>query len=107
MIRLTLSTHPRTGTVEIDGQRWTLATWHNAAGEHMQATTSDGERVTAWFDRESGKGRITIGNMLDAPTWLLWDGRREGNAYVAQSMLTPSDAWLAGYVERMAGRVRG
>lgn len=97
MIRLTLSTHPRAGTVEIDGQRWTLATWHSAAGEHMQAHTTDGERVTFAVDGEDGekRGALTIGNTLDAKTWVVWDGRREGKTFVGKSMLTPTDRFMA------------
>lgn len=111
MIHIHLSTHPRTGTITIHGERFDLATWHRAGEGQMHATTTDGERVTlAAEDGEEGiAGSITIGNTLAARIWSIRDGVRDGATLTLTGTAyeVPSDQWLADYVERMAGRVRG
>lgn len=105
MIAIHLTTHPRAGQITIHGERWTLATWHKAAEGQMHATTTDGERVTLAMDDDSGG--LTIGNTAAARIWNIRHGVREGATMTATAYPVPSDEWLAGYVERMARRVRG
>jgi hypothetical protein len=109
MISLHLSNHPRTGTITIHGERWTLATWHKAAEGQMHATTTDGERVTlATADEDDGiTGSLTIGNTPAARIWTIKRGVRDGATLTGTAYPVPSDQWLDDYVERMAGRVRG
>ena len=111
MIHIHLSTHPRTGTITIRGERWTLATWHTAAKGQMHATTTDGERVTLATDDSGDEitGGITIGNTPAARIWSIRDGVRDTAArtLTGTAYEVPSDQWLSDYVERMVARVRG
>lgn len=76
MIHLHLSTNPRSGTIRIHGETWTLATWHKAGEGQMHATTTDGERVTLAMDEDSGG--LTIGNTLDARRWTIREAVKDG-----------------------------
>ena len=105
MIHLTLTTNPRTGRITIHGETWNLATWHKAAEGQMHATTTDGERVTLAMDDDHGG--ITIGNTLDARRWTIREAVKDGATLEGVALEAPSDAWLEGYIERMARRVRG
>ncbi len=109
MIHIHLSTHPRTGTITIHGERFDLATWHRAGEGQMHATTTDGERVTlATADDGDGiHGGMCIGNTLAARRWTIRDGVRDGATLTGTAYPVPSDEWLEQYIERMAGRVRG
>ena len=71
----------------------------------MHAITTDGERVTLAMDEDSGG--ITIGNTLDARRWTIREAVKDGATLEGVALEAPSDAWLEGYIERMARRVRG
>ena len=105
MIHIHLTTNPRAGRITIHGESWTLATWHKAAEGQMHAITTDGERVTLAMDEDSGG--ITIGNTLDARRWTIREAVKDGATLEGVALEAPSDAWLEGYIERMARRVRG
>jgi hypothetical protein len=105
LIHLTLTTNPRGGTITIRGERWTLATWHKAGEGQMHATTTDGERVTLAMGEEVSS--LTIGNTGSARRWTIREVVKDGAAFTGVALEAPSDAWLEGYIERMAERVRG
>ena len=111
MIRVTLSTPPRTGTITIHGERFDLVTWHRAGDGLMLATTTDGERVTLATEDGGDEitGSITIGNTPAARIWSIRDGVRDTAArtLTGTAYEVPSNQWLADYVERMVARVRG
>lgn len=104
VIAIHLTTNPRAGTITIHGETWTLATWHKAAEGQMHATTTNGERVTLAMVEDSGG--LTIGNTLDARRWTIREAVKDGAAFTGVALEASSDAWLKGYIERMARRVR-
>jgi len=106
VIHLTLRLRPiRTGTLVIGGVTYELATWHKAAGGYMQATTTDGQRVT--LATADHRGSVTIGNSDDAPRWILWGLERDGLELRGKASLALTDEWLAGFIERLGQRVQG
>jgi hypothetical protein len=99
VINITLTTHPRAGTIRLPGVTHELATWHNAGAGLLLGTTTDGQRVTLATETADDDGHIagsiTIGNTLDAPRWDIWNARREGSALVGLASLAVADAWMA------------
>jgi hypothetical protein len=104
VIRITLSTHPRAGTIQIQDTRHELATWHNAGapdepGGLLLGTTTDGQRVTLATEAPDVDGYIAgalcIGNDLDAPRWTLANCRKNGATLEGMAFAVPSDAWMA------------
>jgi len=104
LIRITLHGDPghRTGVLRIHAETWPLVTWHRRAAGMVVATTDDGKEVTFTTDGKGG-GWISFGGRHWELRGIAWDGATMTG--VADEY--PSDAWLAGYVERLAGRVRG
>jgi hypothetical protein len=103
MIRITLTTNPRAGTIRIgegvQERQWALATWHNAGQGLMLATTTDGQRVTLATNApdENGwiSGGLTIGNGTDAPRWQLFKCRKNGAVLAGHAQVVVSDAAMA------------
>jgi hypothetical protein len=121
MIRVSLSTHPRAGRIDVCGTRYELATWFNAGipvdeddeehpGGLLLGMTTDGQRVTLATEKPDDdkfiSGALCIGNGLDAPRWTIRNARRVGKTLTGHAYEVPSDAWLEAYIERMARLVR-
>jgi hypothetical protein len=99
MIRVSLSTHPRAGTIQIGDTTHTLATWHRAGEGLLLGTTTDGQRVTLATEEADAEGYISgslcIGNTVDAPRWTLANCRKDGATLEGMAFAVPSDAWMA------------
>jgi len=99
MIRVSLSTHPRAGTIQIADTTHTLATWHNAGEGLLLGTTTTGQRVTLATEAPDVEGYIAgslcIGNTADAPRWTLANCRKDGATLEGMAFVVPSDGWMA------------
>jgi hypothetical protein len=101
-LRLSLTAHPRAGTLTTCGHTHALATWHNGGEGLMLATTTDGQRVTLALGDEDAEGyragSLCIGNGLDAPRWTLANCRSdERGTLEGMAFAVPSD----GEMEKM------
>jgi hypothetical protein len=99
MIRVSLSTHPRAGTIQIGDTTHALATWHRAGEGLLLGTTTDGQRVTLATESPDLEGYIAgalcIGNTVDAPRWTIRNARKTGATLEGMAFVVPSDGWMA------------
>lgn len=104
MIRIHLHGDPghRTGLLHINAESWPLVTWHRRAAGMVVATTDAGKEVTFTTDGQ-GNGWISFAGRHWRLNGIAWARA----TMTGEAVEYPSDAWLGGYVERLAGRMRG